>query len=305
MVQHPILFLVFNRPATTARVFEKIKEARPAKLYIAADGPRAHVPADVEKCAATRAVVQNIDWPCQVFTRFRDANMGCRNAVSDAITWFFEQEEAGIILEDDCLPHPDFFPFMDELLVRYGSDQRVWHISGNNFLLDTGLVPAADSYYASRIAHIWGWATWRRAWNHYNVNLPQYPDYVAGKKKWPYISALEKAAFSGYVEAVATGKQDTWDFQWVFTILEHNGLCLNPAKNLVSNIGYGADGTHAHDQTHYLANLPTYAILPLQHPAKLVHNRRADVHLIKRIFYKGPIQRLKWKLKQTLKSWLS
>src|SRR5262249_20722231 len=158
----PVLFLIFNRPNTTARVMEAIRTAGPGRLYVAADGPRDGNADEAKRCAEVRRIATQVDWPCEVQTLFRERNLGCRQAVSSAITWFFEQEQEGIILEDDCLPSPSFFPYCAELLARFRNDERIMCITGCNFQQDMKGYPY--SYYFSKYHHVWGWATWRRAW---------------------------------------------------------------------------------------------------------------------------------------------
>lgn len=302
MLDTAVLFLVFNRPNTTARVMEAIRKAKPAKLYVAADGPRAGRDAEPDMCKQTREIATSVDWPCEVHTLFREQNLGCRNAVSSAITWFFEHEPEGIILEDDCLPHPDFFGFCAELLVKYRDHEAVMHISGDNFLqVRSAVSEDTESYYVSRIAHIWGWASWRRAWQHYDVSLPQVPDMVAGLKPWPFRSELEAASFKVLVEDVALHGRDTWDFQWAFTIMWKNGLCINPAHNMVSNIGYGDNATHATVAKHPFANLPTHGFKTLRHPNMLILDRDADDAVMRKIFAKPRWARFKWQVKQSLR----
>lgn len=181
-----VLFLVFNRPEPTARVFEAIRYARPPRLYVAADGPRVQREGEGELVRRVRQIATTVDWPCSVYTLFREHNLGCKRAVSEAISWFFENEEQGIILEDDCLPNPDFFSFCDVLLERYKDDPRVWMITGNNF--QDGQKRGNGSYYFSRYSHIWGWATWRRAWRCYDRDLSFWPEWKSSAdwlKKMP------------------------------------------------------------------------------------------------------------------------
>jgi hypothetical protein len=159
-VNTPIAFFIFNRPDTTARVFEAIRQAQPSKLLVVADGPRSTRPGEAEKCAATRAIIDQVDWECEVLTNYSDVNLGCRHRVSSGLDWVFEQVEEAIILEDDCLPHPTFFRFCEELLEWYRHDHRIVAISGDNF--QNGHQSGEFSYYFSRYVHIWGWATWRR-----------------------------------------------------------------------------------------------------------------------------------------------
>ena len=168
-----VLLVIFNRPETTQVVFEAIRKAKPPRLYVAADGPRTEVPSDAKKCKEAREIINQVDWDCEVKTLFREKGLGCGLGPSSAFTWFFEHEEDGIILEDDCLPSQSFFWFCEELLERYRHDNRVMHIGGNNFL--NGWQKDRDySYYFSNSGHIWGWATWRRAWKLFDFNISLY-----------------------------------------------------------------------------------------------------------------------------------
>ena len=169
----PVAFLIFNRPDTTARVFEAIRQAKPPKLLVVADGPRPDRPDDVEKCKAARAIIDRVDWACEVLTNYSDLNLGCGKRPATGITWVFEQVEEAIIFEDDCLPHPSFFRFCEELLNYYRHDERIMVISGNNFQF--GRNRTDDSYYFSRYNHIWGWASWRRAWEYFDYDLKLWP----------------------------------------------------------------------------------------------------------------------------------
>ncbi len=242
-----VLFLFFNRPGTAAKVFSEIRAAKPAKLFLAADGPRNTVAGDVELCQKTRASVEGlIDWPCEVHRLYRDKNLGCREGVSSAIDWFFSHVEQGVILEDDTLPDPSFFDFAEAMLERYRGEQQVMHISGNNFQF--GRIRRDGAYYASRLAHSWGWATWRRAWSKYNISMPDFPDTwneIASKcGLCPEISNWWRRN----LEAAKFGRCNTWDFQWHYTIMKYQGICLIPNLNLVENIGIGIDATHMQDK---------------------------------------------------------
>lgn len=241
----PILFLIFNRPKPTERVFEEIRKARPSRLFVAADGPRDGISKDVEMCAATRKVVSSVDWPCEVKTLFRKTNLGCKVAVSSAIDWFFGQVDEGIILEDDCLPDQSFFPFCQELLGKYATDEKVMMISGFNA---SGSWPTKSSYLFSKHTAIWGWATWKRAWAKYDVNIKSW-DSLENKKRVKKSldnNKLWKTKQWTYDQLFA-GTKDTWDYQWEYTLLLHEGKCIVPRENLIENIGYGSDGTHATD----------------------------------------------------------
>lgn len=252
MFQTPILFIIFNRPNTTNKVFERIKRIRPRALFIAADGVRVNYPKDIECCQASRAIVNKIDWDCTVKTLFRTENLGCGKAVSEAITWFFENVEQGIILEDDCLPDISFFYFCELMLNRYGNEQRVMQITGTNYLFNTNK-SLSNSYYFSAYNSIWGWATWRRAWQYYDYNLENAEEAQIFLPKRFYNIALQNWLLASYRE-VEENKIDTWDFQWNFIFQKMNGLCVTPSVNLISNIGYF--GTHYFGKTH-LSNIPT------------------------------------------------
>ncbi len=273
-----VLFIVFNRPDVTLRVLEAIRAARPPRLYIAADGPRPGRPAETEACAAVRAqVLAAIDWPCTVETLFRAENLGCRRAVSEAISWFFGHEECGIILEDDCLPHASFFPYCEELLARYAHDTRVLHISGSNLLRGWHRDPDY-SYFFSQYVGIWGWATWRRAWQLYDAATPLLPEL--DRKRYlqnRFFHRLEQRMALQPLWATHTGQLDTWDYQWAFTLLSQSGLSITPGCNLISNIGFGGQATHTHNVDHPWANLPTQALpLPLRHPPFMMRDTHSD-----------------------------
>ena len=255
------LFLVFNRPETTARVFEAIRQARPARLYVAADGPRADRLAEAERCAEVRHIATQVDWPCELHTLFRDSNLGCREAVSSAITWFFEHEPEGIILEDDCLPHPSFFPFCQDLLARYRDDPRIMCITGNNFQDDMNGWP--HSYYYSIYNHCWGWASWRRAWAEYDAELARFEP--AGARR--ILRGLSRVpgfvqAWMNNFESVHRGAVDSWAYVWTWSCWTQGGLTCTPRVNLVSNIGFGADATHTTGEGAGMANLPVAPLPP-------------------------------------------
>lgn len=267
-----ILLLVFNRPDHTRRIVERLRQLRPPVLYVSADGPRPHVPADAAKCAAVRAIFEEeIDWPCAVYTHFLPENLGCRRAVQKGISWFFEHVEAGIILEDDCLPDLSFFQFCTELLDRYQHDEQVMHIAGSN-PAPHACQHLPGSYLFSRFSFIWGWATWRRAWQHYD---PTFPDL---ERQWAdphsaFSRLLPDRAARRYLldkfERVRSGAFDTWDYAWFYAIVRAQGLCIVPKVNLVQNIGFDANATHtsaAAGRRH--AQATTAMPFPLVHPAR-------------------------------------
>jgi hypothetical protein len=247
----PILFLVFNRPDTTQLVFDKIKEIQPKKLFIAYDGPRTWKEGEEEKTKLVRKICSDIDWNCEVQHLYRDTNLGCGKAVSEAITWFFENVEEGIILEDDCLPNKSFFDFCDLMLSKFRHDPRILHISGNNFQFSK---IGTECFYLTKIPHIWGWATWKRAWKNYDYTLSHFNETLAT----PYFDIQEIDNYWHSIFIEVKKLSHTWDYQWVYSIFRKQGLCVAPQYNLVSNIGFRADGTHTMNETDFLSTLKTY-----------------------------------------------
>ncbi len=272
----PVAFIIFNRPDTTARVFAEIAKAKPPKLLVIADGPRANRTGEAERVAETRAIIERVDWDCEVLTNFSESNQGCRNRVSSGIDWVFEQVPEAIILEDDCLPAPTFFRFCEEMLERYRHDQRVGMISGDNFQF--GRRYGQDSYYFSKYMHIWGWATWRDRWRHsYDVSMTNWPRVCDEGRLSDLCGDEDDVGYwRGVLERVYNGSIDTWDYQWVFANWLEGRLCALPAVNLISNIGFGAEATHT-TGVSTLANLPTTDMqFPLTHPIIHVRNVAAD-----------------------------
>ena len=276
MLRTPVAFLIFNRPETTATVFAAIAKARPATLLVVADGPRASRHGEEELCAATRAVIDRVDWPCRVLTNFSDDNLGCRRRVSSGIDWVFSLVEEAIFLEDDCLPDPTFFPFCEQMLERYRDDPRVMHIGGTNF--QGAARVSEESYYFSRHVHVWGWASWRRAWRHYDVGMSAWTwARATGRVADILTTPLERRAFTPLFDRVARGEIDTWDTQWTLACRVQNGLSIVPSRNLVSNIGFGGGATHTIDAGHPVATMPTFPLaLPLTHPPYPLADSAAD-----------------------------
>jgi hypothetical protein len=259
--------MVFNRPDVTAQVFQEIRKARPKHLFVAADGPRAHVEGESERCRQVREIFNNIDWDCNLRTRFLEQNQGCGKAVSGAITWYFDHVEKGIILEDDCLPDPTFFSFCQTMLDRYQDDPRIMLVSGCNF--QNGKQRGDGSYYFSKLAHIWGWATWRRVWKAYDFRMSTYPEYARTNAiRHFHGDPAVQAHFTKIFEMMHGKPIDTWDYQLFFKIVEQQGLCINPNVNLVTNIGFGPEATHTFDSGSQNANIPRSSL-----PAELVHPR--------------------------------
>lgn len=242
----PVLLLAFNRPATTARVFEAIRRARPARLYVAADGPRASRPGEAALCAEVRRIATAVDWPCEVRTLFGEENRGCKRAVSGALDWFFAGEAQGVVLEDDCLPSPSFFRFCAELLERYRDDPRVFAIQGNFF--GSARAPAA-SYAFSKLFYMWGWASWADRWKAVDVdNLD-----VAGIRRalvdghWLGRNPWRRDYWLDFVRRQAAGEIDSWGYPATFHCFRHGLYNVTPARNLVLNIGTGSSATQTAD----------------------------------------------------------
>lgn len=273
-----ILFLIFNRLDTTQRVFKQIKIAKPPKLYIASDGPRFAKEGEAETVAKVRKwVLDNIDWTCEVKTLFREENLGCGHAVSSAINWFFSQEESGIILEDDCLPNQDFFTFCEELLDRYKDNKKVWHIAGNNPL---GIVDIQESYYFAKIMHCWGWASWADRWQNYDFDLKDYEE--ENLKNFSDDKYVQKY-WSKILKKMKNHEIDTWDYQWAFKIVKEKGLCINPSKNMISNIGF--EGTHfSVSENDSRLNAPVYEINDIVHPEEIILNESVINLIYKDVF---------------------
>lgn len=283
----PVAFIIFNRPDTTERVFAEIARAKPPKLLVIADGPRASKEGEAEKAAATREIIKRVDWDCEVLSNFSDVNLGCKKRVSSGIDWVFEQVEEAIILEDDCLPHPSFFRFCQEMLARYRHDQRIGMISGDN--LQFGRKYGPDSYYFSKYVHVWGWASWRDRWRQsYDVDMKVWPRIREAGRVPDLVGAPDEAEYWAEIfDRVHRGEIDTWDYQWVFANWIEGRVSILPSVNLISNIGFGAGATHTLVEND-LANLPVQAMeYPLVHPVGTVRNHRADSY-VKGLCYSVP-----------------
>lgn len=278
----PILFLIFNRLNTTKQVFSVIQKVKPQKLYIASDGPRNGRGGEKEIVDSVRKyVLDNINWECEIKTLFREKNLGCKVAVSSAIDWFFENEEEGIILEDDCLPDLSFFQFCQELLEKYRNDERVAIISGNNF--NDKKIGEAD-YYFKRIPHIWGWATWKRVWDKYDVNMSQYAEFKKNNKIKEIWSNKKVQKYWNYIfSEVLNGSIDTWDYQLTFCCFNNNLLNICPNKNLVRNIGFGDGSTNTTFMVRGVSDLNSFTLsFPLNHPVDILYSEINDNYINKK-----------------------
>lgn len=268
----PILLLAFNRPELTRRVFEAIKKAAPKRLYVAADGPRGDQ--DLQKCKEVRDIVESITWDCKFTTLFRDRNLGCGKAVSEGITWFFEHEIEGIILEDDCLPVPSFFGFCSHMLAYFRNDTRVGHISGSNF--QDGIGRGDGSYYFSELTHVWGWAGWRRVWKDYDFNISSFSQFEKSFTAYPSHQPFAER-WTDIFTKVYQGKIDTWDYQYAYLNLAMNYAAVMPNVNLIENIGIGNEATHT-NESHPLSNKPAYELTSIVHPVFRTVDVAADLY---------------------------
>ncbi len=272
----PVLLLAFNRADTTALVIESLRRVRPAELYFAVDGARPARPAEEERVRQVRDLVRSIDWPCRVETLFRDANLGCKRAVSGAITWFFDHVEAGVILEDDCIADPSFFSFAAELLERFREDERVMVISGDNFQF--GRQRTSYSYYYSRYTHIWGWATWRRAWKQFDYGMERWPELRDGNWLEDLLGDRRQVRYwKAIFDETHADLNTSWAYRWTYSVWLNSGLTVLPNANLVSNIGFGRDATNNWRRSSRFAALPSIPMaFPLRHPPIMIPDAVAD-----------------------------
>jgi hypothetical protein len=299
-LQTPVLFLVFNRPDTTQKVFEAIRAARPTRLFVAADGPRPAKKGEKAQCEKVRAIATAVDWECELNTFFREENAGCGKAVSSGITWFFEQVEEGIILEDDCLPTPELFPFCTTLLEKYRDDTRVMEIGGVS-LLHEDQRDYTYSYFFSTHNNIWGWATWRRAWQLYDYTMTKYKDIMDKGFFDDYFNSIHEESYFRWVfERTYRLPSITWDYQWEFIRRIHSGLTIFPVKNLVINLGFGDQATHTSGDGGASGQLQLEKLeFPLRHPEFILPDVKADTQ-----GFVNHHTSSKSRLKNRLKNWL-
>ncbi|MBD0261874.1 MAG: glycosyltransferase family 2 protein [Tolypothrix sp. Co-bin9] len=298
----PVTFIIFKRPQTTEKVFEVIRQVKPSKLFVIADGPRIHREDEAEKCEATRAIIERVDWDCEVIKNYSDINLGCAKRVYSGLDWVFNQQEETIILEDDCIPHPTFFRFCEELLEKYRHDTRISSISAQN--VQFGHRRTNYSYYFSRYSHCWGWASWRRAWQHYDLNIKFWKE-VQAENLLNDILMDPKAI--NYWQRIFQSVYDnptgiTWDYQWTFACWMQSSLSIIPNMNLVSNVGIGADATHfSANQECSFINIPTQAMeFPLKHPPFIVRNLEADMFTQKTVYKATALDIFKERLKKAI-----
>ena len=278
----PVAYIVFNRPRHTNETFAAIREQRPSTLFIIADGPREGNPEDVERCREVREIVEKIDWPCKVYRNYSETNLGCKRRFSTGLDWVFTQVAHAIILEDDCVASADFFSFCETLLKHYENNEAVWAVTGNSYQPQHRR--GDGSYYFSKYPDCWGWATWQRAWQHYQEDLPFLEEWN-GSPRWRECFPVhaEQRFWDRVFRLCQQGKIDTWDFPWVACVLYGGGLVATPNANLVRNIGFDAEGTHTKGQDAE----GVYEITPfgsMVHPSGIMADVEADEYYFQRFF---------------------
>lgn len=280
----PVALFVFNRPDTAGSVFAAIRQVRPVRLLLVADGPRSDRPGEDALCRQARAVMDLVDWPCKVETNYSDVNLGCGQRISSGLDWVFERVEEAIILEDDCLPDLSFFRFCSELLERYRDNPRIAQISGVNYQSDRN--GSSGSYYFSRYNHCWGWAAWRRSWQVYDREMKAWPSYRDSNGLSRVLPKRREVLYwTRILDRVASGEIDTWDYQWTLSCWRHHMITIIPTVNLVSNIGFGPNATHTTASQCTYANLPTDSMkFALVHPSVIEVNNAADEYTSRLVY---------------------
>ena len=295
----PVAFFIFKRPKATQKVFEVIRQVKPETLFVVADGPRGEHIGESDCCMESRAVIEQIDWNCNVFKNYSDVNLGCGKRISSGLNWVFNQVEEAIIIEDDCILHPSFFPYAEELLEQYHHDTRIFTICAQNVQLKHSRTQY--SYYFSRYNHVWGWATWRRAWQYFDFNMTLWPEAISNGLLYDVLQddkALE--AWVGPLRATYEGLIDTWDYRWTFALWMQSGLNITPSVNLVHNIGFGEGATHLKKQTKS-SNAPIGSMdFPLKHPPYVLRNVVADNFTQKTVYQRSFFSKLKGAMKREI-----
>lgn len=270
-----VLIVAFNRPDLTLKVFEKVRQARPTKLFICLDAPRDNRPDDVEKNEAVKRIFEKIDWPCEAYRNYAQGNMGCDPRVASGVSWAFEHTEALIILEDDCVPEMTFFQFCQELLERYKDDSRVGMIAGHLEHFENMGQPQT-SYYFNRIPITLGWATWRRVWEKVDMRMGDWPKFAQERKLYQLFSAQTASIIERFYQRFYQS-HIPWDCAFGYAVIKENMLCIHPCRNLITNIGFAPDATHSTDKHSPFANVPTQPMtFPLQHPSSLLPDEESE-----------------------------
>lgn len=303
-ISSPVAFIIFNRPETTQKVFDVIKEAKPPKLFVIADGPRNNKPGEKSACDEVRKLTEQVNWECEVFRNYSATNLGCKSRIVSGLDWVFQQTDNAIILEDDCLPDISFFRFCDELLEKYRNDEKVRMISGNKVLYTYEL---KESYYFSRFVRIWGWATWKRVWKEYDANIPNW----SSLRNSDLLSQIlkTKAAVKYWktiLDEVKSGIIDAWSLQLQLDQFKNKGLTVIPSKNLVINLGFdNSDATNTKGSGGLYQKMKLESLtFPLSHPDLVEQNIEADemeIKLFHKFGFKEKIRRLLMKFNIKIK----
>ncbi|QDT07919.1 hypothetical protein K227x_63480 [Rubripirellula lacrimiformis] len=310
MFDVPIAFVTFNRPDSARATFQCIQRLQPRTLFLISDGPRADRDGEAERVAQTRQVTDQIDWDCDVTRIYADDNLGCGRRISSGITQALQSVERLIVMEDDCVADASFFPFCQSVLDRYADDERVMAVSGNNF--QQGRRRGDASYYFSKYPHCWGWATWRRAWQQFDLGIPDWPAFRdAGGLRSVCSSQREIQYWTEIFDKVHQGQSQSWAFPWTLATWMNHGLTVLPQVNLVRNTGFGEDATHTR-KSNSTSNLPTCSIDQIQHPGWIVQDVDADQFTDNLVFSgtggHGPLKRMERgfrKLRKSIRSKLS
>lgn len=275
----PVVLFIFNRPVEAERVFEQIRQARPSRLFIVGDGARPNRSGELELVERSREIVSRIDWPVQLSTNFSDENLGCKKRIVSGLDWVFSKVDSAIILEDDCLPRPDFFRFTDQLLEHFRDNEQVGAIAGTNPL--EGFSVTHDSYVFSRLHSVWGWATWARVWKNYDGDILDWPDKRNSSLLSDNLSTGKAISYWRHaLDGVYKESIDTWDYQLTYLLFKTGQLSIVPTKNLVANIGFGPSATHTLDSFSSLSNLKTSRLsFPLAHPTEIRQDLQFDGEL--------------------------
>lgn len=261
----PLLIIIYNRPHNFQKLINTLKKIKPKNIYIACDGPKSNV-MDKHNVALTREKIKFIDWSCKVTTLFQKKNLGCKKGVITAIDWFFDNNEMGVILEDDCIPNDNFFKFCYELLNMYKNNHNIASIGGQHFMGNKHLIE--ESYFFSRHFHCWGWATWARSWNNFDPTMAKWKKF--GSFTWLYKLCNKNLIFTYYWYKIFNdcykNKIDSWAYRFLFYIISEKKLTILPSKNLVKNIGFGKSSTHTSQGNYYTENLELETMkFPLLH----------------------------------------
>lgn len=286
----PVVLIIYNRPHLTERVFAAISAAAPAKLLVVADGPR--FPQESAQCNAARLILNRVDWDCELQCDIAEKNMGCRERIVSGLQWVFTKVDEAIILEDDCVPHPSFFRYCENLLAYYRNNEQVMEIGGCNY--QSGRPRTEHSYYFSKYSHTNGWATWRRAWQHFDESIAFWPEFNRGVE-WTLLckEPRERQYWNSIYDKIYTGVlTTTWDYQWQLARWYRNGLATAPNVNLISNIGFGPGATHTRWRWNPYARLPTLDIGAIRHPSSITRNEPADHYMFENLHLGTPLRRV-------------